>query len=108
MKLALAAARAASFEDESMGRKAAGTAARTVALAAEAGALPPGVPLNLHQAAAVLQISTSSLRRLWKSVPGFPQPYMIGNQLRFDRADIDAYLNRCREGKGRASREPGE
>ena len=95
-----------------MGRKAVGTAARTVALAAEAAALPPGVPLNVHQAAAVLQISTSSLRRLSKSVSGFPQPYTIGNQLRFDRADLDAYLNRCREGKGRVSgamsREPGE
>ena len=94
-----------------MGRKKAGTAARTAALAAEAAALPPGVPLNIHQAAAILQISTSSLIRLSKSVPGFPQPYMIGKQLRIDRADIDAYLNRCREGKGRvsgaASQEPG-
>ena len=94
-----------------MGRRAAGTAARTVALAVEAAALPPEVPLNVHQAAAVLQISTSSLRRLSKSVAGFPQPYTIGNQLRFDRADLDAYLNRCREGKGRVSgaapREPG-
>ena len=95
-----------------MGRKAAGTAARTAALAAEAAALPPEVPLNIHQAAAVLQISASSLRRLSKSVPGFPQPYMIGTQLRVDRADLNAYLNRCREGKGRVSgavpREPGE
>ena len=94
-----------------MGRKAAGTAARTVALAAEAAALPPGVPLNIHQAAAVLQISPSSLIRLSRSVPGFPQPYKIGNLFRVDRPDIDAYLNRCREGKGRvsgaASREPG-
>ena len=94
-----------------MGRKAAGTAARTVALAAEAAALPPGVPLNRHQAAAVLQISPSSLGRLSKSVAGFPQGYKIGKQLRYDRADLDAYLDRCREGKGRvsgaASREPG-
>lgn len=84
-----------------MGARTEVKAARMAALAAEAAALPPEVPLTLEQAAALLQLSPATLQRRRKLEPGFPQGYLVaGQQLRFDRCDIDAYLERCREGKG--------
>ena len=84
-----------------MGKKAHGTAERMAALAAEAAALPPSVPLTTPQAAAILQLSASTMRRRAREDPSFPQPYVIAGYLhRYDRAVLDAYLERCREGKG--------
>ena len=84
-----------------MGKKAPGTVERMAALAAEAAALPPSVALTIQQAAAILQLSVSTMRRRAREDPSFPQPYRIaGNQIRYERAVLDAYQKRCREGKG--------
>ena len=85
-------------EGTTMAKRA--NAARTAALAAQAAALPQDVPLTLPQAAALLQLSPSSLRRR-RGEPGFPQGYLVaGQQLRYDREDIDVYLESCRANKG--------
>ena len=85
-----------------MGKKAQRTTERMAALAAEAAALPPSVPLTTQQAAAILQLSVSTMRRRAREDPSFPQPYVIAGYLhRYDRAVLEAYLERCREGKGK-------
>ena len=83
-----------------MGKKARGTAERMAALAAEAAALPAWIPLTTQQAAATLQLSVSTMRRRAREDPSFPQPYVIaGHQHRYDRAVLEAYLERCRKGR---------
>ena len=90
-----------------MGNKRIDTQARILALAREAAALPPEIPLTLHQASAYLQLSSATMRRRSRDEPGFPQGYRVAGQgLRYDKADLDRYLERCREGKGQPVEQP--
>ena len=62
---------------------------------------PPGVPLTVTQAGALLQLSASTMRRRSKEDPQFPQPFLIGGQQhRYDRAEILAYIDRQRAARG--------
>ncbi len=44
-----------------------------------------------------LGFHTHSIYRLAKTDPSFPKPIRIGGRLRFLIAEVDAYLERCRQ-----------